>query len=190
MGILLDLIENNLNLTWTHDPYIGTDKHIEHNYITGFYDKNLEPYRELPVRLLEIGIYKGASLALWQKYFKKGQIFGIDIEDQRVEKYTNLERVQVAIIDAYNPEVAKELGNFDIVIDDGPHTVDTLQKCIQYYLPQINKGGLLVLEDIQDTSWFPLLEEVIPPEYIMNTECLDLRHVSNRYDDLMYIVRV
>ncbi len=190
MGTLLDLIEDNYDLTWSAEPYVGTDKHIEHNYIIGFYDKNFESYRDLPIRLLEIGIYKGASLALWQKYFKYGQIFGIDIEDQRVEKYINLDRVQIAIADAYRSEVAKDLGSFDIIIDDGPHTIDTLQKCIQYYLPQINKGGMLVLEDIQDTSWFPLLQEVTPPEYLKNSECLDLRHYSNRYDDLMYIVRL
>ncbi len=189
MGILLDVIVNNLDLTWTYEPQVGTDKHMEHNYITGFYDENLEPYHDLPIRLLEIGIYKGASLALWQKYFTKGQIFGVDIQDQRVEKYTNLERVHVAFVDAYSEEVAKELGKFDIVIDDGPHTVDTLQKCIKYYSPQINKGGLLVLEDVQDPSWFPLLQEVTLPQHLKNSECIDLRHYSNRYDDLMYVVR-
>ena len=197
---LLELITANWDLTWDAEPTVGTDKtgKLGHFFIEGFYNEEFKKYQDKEIRLLEIGIYKGASLALWSKYFTKGEIIGIDITDQRVEKYCNLDRVSCAIADAYNPTIAKiicghddgsriEDGSFDIIIDDGPHTVDTLQKCIEYYLSSLKKGGVMVLEDVQDTSWFPLLIEKVPEDF--EYECIDLRKVNQRYDDLLFVLR-
>ena len=147
--------------------------------------KSLKSNKE--IKLLEIGVYKGASLSLWSKYFTKGEIYGLDIVDQRVEKYQNLDRVIMGVCNAYFPEVAGQLPNFDIIIDDGPHTIETLQSCIELYLPKLNEGGVMVLEDIQDTSWFPLLIAKLPED--VEYECIDLRENLGRYDDLLLVVR-
>ena len=38
-------------------------------------------YRNRPVRLLEIGVFKGGSMHLWRKYFGlEAILFGIDID--------------------------------------------------------------------------------------------------------------
>ena len=81
------------------------------------------------------------------------------------------------------------MGEYDIIIDDGPHTIETLQKCIEYYLPKLKEGGVMVLEDVQDTSWFPILLDSTPDEYKDKTECIDLRENLGRYDDLLFIIR-
>ena len=186
---LKELIEQNWDLTWDADPECGTDKtgKLGHDYINSFYNEEFKKYQDKHIRFLEIGVYKGASLALWSKYFSNAEIIGLDIQDQRVDRYQNLDRVSVGICDAYDPEIAEQLGNFDIIIDDGPHTIETLQKCIEYYLPRLNEDGVMVLEDIQDTSWFPLLIEKVPQG--IKYECIDLRDHLNRYDDLLFIIR-
>ncbi len=185
---LLQTIETNWDLTYTAEPGVGTDKHNEHDYVNGFYNEEFKKYQNLPIRLLEIGVYKGASLALWQKYFPNAEIIGLDIIDQRVDKYKDIDRVTVGICDAYNlgPDELDELGNLDIIIDDGPHTIETLQQCIELYLPKLNEGGVMVLEDIQDTSWFPLLIEKTP--YDIEYDCIDLRENLGRYDDLLFVI--
>jgi methyltransferase family protein len=193
---LKELLADNLDLTWWKEPEIGTDKGGypgEHDYINGFYNEEFKKYQDKEITLLEIGVYKGASLALWSKYFPHAEIFGLDISDQRVSKYRNLDRVEVGICDAYSlgPEILDEIGNFDIIIDDGPHTIPTLQKCMELYLPKLNDGGVMVLEDVQDPSWFPILMESLPLNLndSINFECIDLRENLNRYDDLLFVIR-
>lgn len=188
MQTLKELIEQNWDLTWDAEPEIGTDKtgKLGHCFIDEFYNEEFKKYQDKSIRLLEIGIYKGASLALWSKYFLHAEIIGLDIEDQRVDKYKDLNRVSVGICNAYDTEIAKQLGHFDIIIDDGPHTVETLQQCIEFYLPQLNDDGIMILEDVQDTSWFPLLIEKAPENLVH--QCIDLRDVNQRYDDLLFVI--
>jgi hypothetical protein len=188
---LKELIKQNWDLTWDAEPEVGTDKtgKLGHDYINGFYNEEFKKYQNEDITLLEIGVYKGASLALWSKYFPYAEIIGLDVSDQRVDKYRDIERVSIGICDAYSlgSALIEEMGPFDIVIDDGPHTIATLQKCIELYLPELHEGGIMVLEDVQDTSWFPLLIEKVPDG--LEYECIDLRQNLNRYDDLLFVIR-
>jgi hypothetical protein len=193
---LKTLLAENLDLTWWKEPECGTDKGGypgEHDYINGFYNKEFKKYQDQPISLLEIGVYKGASLALWSKYFPHAEITGFDISDQRVDKYKNIDRVSVGICDAYSfdAETLDQLDNWDIIIDDGPHTIPTLQQCMELYLPKLNEGGIMVLEDVQDTSWFPILIESLPLNLndSISYECIDLRENLGRYDDLLFCIR-
>ena len=57
----------------------GTDKSSSgHDYLS-FFDAFFAPLRDLPVTLLEIGVYKGASLRTWEEYFPRGKIIGVDL---------------------------------------------------------------------------------------------------------------
>lgn len=189
---LIQLLEENRYLTWAAEPGVGTDKggyEGEHDFVKGFYNEEFKKYQDKEIKLLEIGIYGGASLALWSKYFTKGQITGLDIVDNINHKYRGLDRVRIGICDAYNPDAVNQMGEYDIIIDDGPHTIETLKKCIEYYLPKLKEGGVMVLEDVQDTSWFPILLDATPDEYKDKTECIDLRENLGRYDDLLFVIR-
>jgi hypothetical protein len=63
----------------------GSDKWGIHWY-TPHYERYFEPYRELAVRVLEIGVggYEapdsgGESLRMWKHYFRRGLIYGLDL---------------------------------------------------------------------------------------------------------------
>jgi hypothetical protein len=43
-----------------------------------------------------------------------------------------------------------KIPNLDIVIDDGPHTLESQLSCIDMYYPKINPGGMLIIEDIMN----------------------------------------
>lgn len=195
MKDLLTIVEENSYLLFTESGHDGTDKHsltaeLGHDYIRGFYNEEFKKYVDKEIRLLEIGAYTGASLALWQKYFLKGEIIGLERHDNLVqEKYLNLDRVTVGICNAYDSKVAEQLGTFDIIIDDGSHDLPDLKTCIELYLPLVREGGILVLEDFPTPDYFNELIAIVPEEYRDSIECFDLRENIGRVDDLLMVIR-
>ena len=71
-----------MNLTEIGIKY-HTDKAYEHEY-TSLYEKHFKPIRKLTNKLLEIGIYKGASLKMWAEYFPNAHIYGLDLKYCRI----------------------------------------------------------------------------------------------------------
>jgi hypothetical protein len=177
------LEENNWN-----GPH-GTDKNTTHDYINGFYEKEFSKYQDKKIKILEIGTCRGTSIHLWQKYFPNAEIIGIDTWNQVLDKHKGIERVTYLEGDAYNKESVKDLPNFNIIIDDGPHSAESQVECIKLYFSKLKKGGVLIIEDVQDISTFNLLTNAVPDNYKKNIELIDLRQTKGRYDDLMFIVR-
>ena len=77
---------------------------------------------------------------------------------------------------------------FDLIIDDGPHTLDSMIFFVTHYLPLLNETGVLVIEDIPDITWINILIQNVPEEYRNFIQIEDLRHVKNRWDDIMFII--
>jgi len=169
--------------------YIGTDKNTVHGFVEFFYEKEFAKYKDKPITLLEIGVHIGGSLYLWGKYFEQGTVVGLDIEDKVRDKWKVLPNTKYLIKNAYDQSVVDSLPNFDIIIDDGPHTLLSQIECIRKYLSKLNDGGVLVIEDVQDPSHFEMLKQNTPAEYHSKIETLDLRFARNRYDDLLFIIR-
>ena len=174
----------------------GTDKATIHSY-TGVYEFLLSPYRNLEeVSLLEIGVQWGGSSILWQKFLPNSNSFLVDIKDQRHKHVIDLldkERFRFYEMDGYLGESKDILmndcpGGFDIIIDDGPHTLDSQVKCINHYFPMLKKGGVLIIEDIQSFDHMEILKEFVPKEYQENVKIFDLRSIKQRYDDLMFVI--
>ena len=198
---LIDILkEFDLDSDFLNEGYDkgGTDKNTCHSYIENVYEKEFEIYREKEIDLLEIGIETGGSLKLWKKYFLNSKsIIGVDISDEKIDqKYRNIDGVTMHFDDAYDKKFCEKLGNFDIIIDDGPHTLESQLKSIELYLPKLKQNGLFVIEDIQSTEWFDSLInksekvcESIDTDFEYTVECIDLRDKKNRWDDLLFLIR-
>lgn len=170
-----------------------------HSYIQNFYEKEFEKYKNKEIKLLEIGIFEGGSIKLWKEYFSNPkEIIGVDITSEKLNsKYLNLDNVSYHFGDAYDIEFSKLFSNdFDIIIDDGPHTLDSQIKSIQLYLPKLKKDGIFVIEDVQQTSWFEHFitesekiskEDESDFEYVV--ECLDFRSTLGRSDDMVFTIK-
>ena len=108
------------------------------------------------------------------------------------------DRTSILFQDAYNDIGAEDVdylaksgpsGGIDFIIDDGPHTLQSQRDFLRLYLPLLNSGGVALIEDVQDTYWFADLEEEVlrlGKGYV--TECIDIRHIKGRYDDLVFVV--
>jgi hypothetical protein len=90
------------------------------------YNRLFDSYRDMAVRLLEIGVQNGGSLEIWSKYFNNASaLIGCDVNPKC--GYLNFENTRIAVVigDANAPEVQDRVlqhsSQFDLIIDDGSH---------------------------------------------------------------------
>ena len=57
-----------------------TDKGTVHSYID-VYEDVLAPYRKTANKMLEIGVFKGNSLRMWENYFEWADVIGVDCHE-------------------------------------------------------------------------------------------------------------
>ena len=135
-----------------------TDKATSHSF-TKIYEEYYGPLRDKKVRLLEIGVFKGASLRMWHDYFHKGLIYGMDdgsiglgVTVESLKAVEN-DRITVFIGDQRNRTHLKKFvgehgSDFDIMVDDGLHYQEHQQVSLGYLFPHVKSGGLYVIEDL------------------------------------------
>jgi SAM-dependent methyltransferase len=119
------------------------------------YDRHFARFRNRPVRILEIGIYSGGSLDMWQDYFgEQCEIIGIDIEDGcKVYERDNVEVVIGNQADRTFWQHFKEaVGPVDIIVDDGGHLPMQQTVTLEEILSHLRPGGVYVCEDIYGRS--------------------------------------
>jgi len=172
-----------------------TDKNTSHSYLP-LYDELLHPRKERARAVLEIGVQRGGSIALWHQYFTNATVHGIDIMETAPELLkSQQERPRVVLhlsTDAYSADTVAKIGaisgQLDMLLDDGPHSLKSMQDVIRLYLPIIADDGILIIEDVQDYAWFEELRSTVPEDLRLAVRTYDLRGVKNRYDDLVFVV--
>lgn len=134
----------------------GTDKASNgHNY-TDVYARYFAPLKDNPIKFLEIGINMGNSVKLWEEYFKKAELHFIDITLSNVNYYSQRSHYHIA-----NQESTSDLhmfiektgGDFDIIIDDGGHTMTQQITSFKCLFPHIKSGGMYIIEDLHTSYW-------------------------------------
>jgi hypothetical protein len=122
------------------------------------YERFFGPLRGQPVRLLELGIHRGASLHLWREYFPRGLIVGLDSEPppvlddaDRIRCYRGLQQ-DTDVLDRLAGEVAP--GGFDIVIDDASHVAELARISFWHLFEHhLRPGGIYAIEDWGTGYW-------------------------------------
>lgn len=171
----------------TQNEYINeykTDKESRHRYCSSYYDQVFYNLKDKKLNILEIGIKNGSSLVLWNEYFKNSIIYGIDISNLIGNRLDSYPRIKTIIQDGYRNEITSNLPLFDIIIDDGPHTVESQKKFINNYFKKLNKNGKLIIEDIFGSSNLnELLSEA--SKFSSNIKILDLRDKTKTEDSII-----
>ena len=132
----------------------GTDKATSYHGYTALYGRLFAPFRDKPIRLLELGWGEsfspggpGASARLWRAYFPKADIAFIDLRPQG-DDVPGVTRYQG---DQADPDllaqVAAEHGPFDVIIDDASHVSSLTIASFALLWPHLNPGGWYVVED-------------------------------------------
>jgi hypothetical protein len=139
----------------------GSDKFGHHHWYTPHYDAHLRPLRDQPVRVLEIGIggyhdprSGGESLRMWEQYFRRGLIHGLDIHPKQGVESTRIRTVAGDQGDpAFLARLGEQAGPFDVIIDDGSHVNDHVITSFEALFPHLVNEGYYVVEDTQTAYW-------------------------------------
>jgi len=119
-----------------------------------------------PRRIMELGIYTGGSLLLWNDMFAPDVLVGLDIDIDRagLERVRQFDNICLCTFDQYDPNtlvsvmneldggvtmggVSISIANFDLIIDDCSHDIEGAFGCMDLLWPRLNVGGAYVIED-------------------------------------------
>jgi len=145
-----------------------SDKEVHHKYGL-LYEMILKPYQDK--KFLEIGTtgMGGGSVKAFKEYFNS-EIYGIDISPPNEE--LGFPQIQG---DAYKKETIKFIeeswGKMDVILDDGPHTLESHYFLFENYPDLINDGGLIICEDC---AAFYSVDEMIEMIKKLDLYCIDL----------------
>lgn len=146
----------------------GTDK-VQHGFLPIYADLFGPPAAARAV--MEVGVFRGASIQMWRDYFANAQVYGIDaftgimgngaklcdgscIGEPREGLYGP--RVHLLQVDQANATAMDEMVSalsrqgvmLDIIIEDGSHKYRDQQLNMAQLLPIVRPGGLYVIEDL------------------------------------------
>lgn len=170
----------------------GTDKNTIHNF-TGIYAYLLDQYRDSEGRLLEIGVQHGGSSLLWHEYLPGFFLDLVDTQDIVPDKiWHNMdpERYDFYQADAYSKSAVDQFGQhkYDVIIDDGPHSLHTQKFSVEHYYPMLKRNGVLIIEDIQNIAHLDELTKMVPESDRSGIRVFDVRETKGRYDDLIWAI--
>ena len=121
------------------------------------YEKKLNQFQKLPIKLLEVGIENGGSLEIFSKYFFNAElILGCDINTKCKELKFDKSSIKFIVGDINDDETKKkiiEYSKFDIIIDDGAHGSVDIVKTFSNYFNYLKEGGLFIVEDLHCSYW-------------------------------------
>jgi hypothetical protein len=173
----------------------STDKYWVHGY-TRQYDRHFAHLRDKPVKLLEIGVLRGASLLLWKHVFPRGKIYGLDKNTKIWQKFlAGQRRVKVFVglqeDEQFLQSQVVPAGPYDIIVDDGGHTPDEQLASFNQLWPHVAPGGQYVIEDLHGNYWAkraksgPKMMEKLKSmidDTVGTNDCLEVQSLSAYYN--------
>ena len=136
-----------------------TSELVGHGYAE-FYEFHFNHFKNKEIRLLEIGTWKGASIASFYYYFTKAIIFCLD---RNYKFQFQSSRINFCYCDTRSISDIKKLENllvkkqselFDIIIDDGSHIYSDILSNFENFFKKIKSGGFYVIEDFNHYKYF------------------------------------
>jgi len=172
-----------------------TDKNTVHSYLP-LYQDLLISKKETAKNVLEVGIDRGGSIKMWSDYFINAKVYGLDIQtlENVWDGIKNNEKIILHTSkDAYNEDFF--IANFlyknikcDFMLDDGPHTLESMKQFIKLYSQIMTDDGILIIEDVQSWYWIDILKNEVPEHLKQFIKIYDLRPNKNRYDDIVFTI--
>lgn len=125
----------------------GTDKAHYHEF-TEVYEDYFSSFIDNP-RILEVGVANLGSISMYLEYFNTPYIVGIDSDDKShfEDGRWIFKRADQSNILELNRCLEGE-DFFDIIIDDGGHTMKQQQVTFGRLITHVRPGGIYILEDL------------------------------------------
>lgn len=109
-------------------------------------------------RVLELGVWNGDSLRLWQQLFAFGEVTGVDSEMTAVWP----PGARKVLRNVRDPELPQHLnGPYDLIVDDASHYGADVTTAFTGLWPLLAPGGYYVVED----WWLSFPDNPYHPQY-------------------------
>ena len=152
-----------------NDPYNKSlnnadKKLVGHGYAI-FYETHFNYLKNKEIKLLEIGTWKGASVASFYYYFNKAIIFCLDrnykfqFKSDRINFFYCNTRNKNDLKKLDNLLVNKKSESFDIIIDDGSHIYSDILTNFENFFIKVRPGGFYVIEDFNHFKYYSHLND-------------------------------
>jgi hypothetical protein len=125
---------------------------------TSVYHSLLSHVRGEPLRLLEIGLYNGGSLRMWREYLPNATLHGIDVDRRTLAYEDEIPDTKVRLVDQGDARALRAFvdelgGSYDVVLDDGGHTMEQQIVSFEVLFPHLVSGGIYIIEDLGTSYW-------------------------------------
>ena len=146
------------NIDNSHKTLMG------HGYAK-FYELHFNYLKDEAIKLLEIGTWKGASVASFYYYFNKAIIFCLD-RNYKFQFKSN--RINFFYCDTNNSNdlkkfenllISKKTKSIDLIIDDASHIYSHILINFKNFFKKVKSGGFYVIEDFNHYKYYPHLND-------------------------------
>jgi len=76
----------------------------------------------------------------------------------------------------------------DFMLDDGPHTLESMKQFIKLYTQIMTEDGILIIEHVQSWDWIEILKDEVPEYLKQFIKVYDLRENKNCSDDIVFTI--
>ncbi len=145
------------------DIRAGKDRGVSHDneFILVKTNAFLQFYRGLqqrrPKNILEVGMFEGGSLVLFDKLYEPEKLVGVDIRSEPIEALERYRENREYIRPFYElsqndpklPDVLRDEfpEGIDLIVDDASHMYEFSRETFHLCFPLLKPGGLYVIED-------------------------------------------
>ena len=186
----------------------GSDKGSGHHNYTEFYYDIFNDIKNNKLNVFEVGLgtnnldvpsnmgpngIPGASLRGWKRFFPNSNIYGADV-DRRI--LFSEDRIETFYVDQTNENDIAELWRndpidsvlFDIIVDDGLHTVDANVTFLKNSIHKLKDNGTYIIEDVI-FDYIPDMKAKLNEIDGINFEIKILENPTNRIDNCLVIIK-
>jgi SAM-dependent methyltransferase len=154
----------------------GDDSAVKPAAYLPVYEDLLGGLRRRRFALLELGIWKGDSLAMWRDAFPRATVVGIDLAPPDIELGERVtivasDQTNAALLDRVRAQHAPQ--GFDVIIDDAAHVGQLSARSLRaLYKRHLRPGGLYIIED-WGTGYLPEWPDGSDPTAVIGIDVLD-----------------
>lgn len=160
-------------------PY---NEHGHRHPYTAVYSLLFGSLRYRQCKFAEIGVAGGASVVLWNNYFKNALFYFFDRDTDFLNNASNyvpkekntFTEMDVSSASSIVKGLQATAGELDVLLDDSTHTREDQILIIKEGLPFIKSGGMIIIEDVYRNA---------SEEYYLN----ELKDVLDQFSQAFFI---
>jgi len=152
------------------------------------YEKLLSSKKHTAKKILIMGSQTSFE---FNEYFKHAHIDYIDVLDKVPYHFIN-DKTKIygtkgkTNIESLVDEIFVKNIKYDIIIDDGIHTENTIDFYMTFYTKWIADDGIIIIEDVMD--WLENLNHSTPKQLRQYVEIYKITDLKNKLDDVIFVI--